>query len=222
MGIVVGAPILILALFGAVFKAPGSGVTAAAVAPIIVGLFVFFLTYLLTAISFLRERGSGTLERLYASPLTAAELITGYFIGFGVLAAIQTTVLIAAGYYFLDMDVGASLPTAYAITLLGAFTALGIGLFLSTLAENEFQVVQFVPIVLAPQAILGGVFVPVEKLPDYLRPVANALPVTYIIEGMKDITVRGGGLAEASGELVFLGAFALGSILLASYVVSRK
>ncbi|MBI4392876.1 MAG: ABC transporter permease [Euryarchaeota archaeon] len=222
LGIVIGAPILIFALFGAVFKAPDSGIQPRAVAPVMVGLFVFFLTYLLTAVSFLRERSAGTLERLYASPLSGSELIAGYFVSFGVLAAVQTTVLIGAGIGFLDMDVGEALPVAYLLTLLGAFTALGIGLFLSTLAENEFQVVQFVPVVLAPQAILGGVFVPIDRLPDYLRPVANAFPITYIIEGMKDITVRGGGFADATGELLVLSAFALGSVALTAAVVSRK
>lgn len=215
LGLVVGAPAFIIFLFGEVFDRPQ------AVAPILLGLFVFMLTYLLTAIGFLRERQSATLERVLVSPISRNGLVVGYVLGFGVLAAIQSAVLLGAGIYFLDVSFEHGVGLFFALELLGAFTALGIGILLSLFAKNEFQVMQFMPVVIAPQVILGGTFAPVESLPAYLEWPARAMPVTYLLQGMDYVVLDHGEPSDLWTAILALVAFTVLSIAVSGLVVRR-
>lgn len=215
LGLVLGVPIFIIFLFSEVFAEPQR------FAHIFVGLFVFILTYLLTAIGFLRERTAGTLQRVLAAPVSRNGLILGYIVGFGVLATVQTLVLVGATVFFMDVEFEQGIVAVLLVALLGALTALGIGIVLSLFAENEFQVQQFMPLVIAPQIILGEVFLPVEQLPWYLEYPAHAMPVTYIIRGMEYVVLGRGETDEfwiAIGALV---VFALLAICVASLVVRK-
>lgn len=215
LGLVLVVPVFIIFLFSEVFAAPQR------IAHILIGLFVFILTYLLTAIGFLRERTAGTLERVLAAPVSRNGLILGYVVGFGVLATVQTLVLVGATIVFMDVEFDRGIGAVLLVALLGALTALGIGIVLSLFAENEFQVQQFMPLVIAPQVILGEVFVPVEQLPWYLEYPARAMPVTYIIRGMEYVVLGRGSTGEFRTAILALVGFALLTILLASLVVRR-
>lgn len=215
LGLVLGAPVFIIFLFSEVLTRPQGA------AHILVGLFVFVLTYLLTAIGFLRERTAGTLERVLAAPISRNGLVLGYMLGFGVLATIQTGVLLAAAVYFLDVEFEHSVGLVLLVALLGAFTALGIGIVLSLFAENEFQVQQFMPVVIAPQIILGGTFIRVEELAWYLEYPARVMPVTYIIQGMEYVVLGTGDRAEFWTAVAALGGFTVLSIAVASAVVRK-
>lgn len=215
LAVVLGAPVFIIFLFSEVFAHPEG------VAHILIGLFVFFLTYLLTAIGFLRERTAGTLERVLAAPVSRNGLVLGYMLGFGVIATIQTVVLLGAVVFFLNVEFEHSVGLVLLVALLGAFTALGIGIVLSLFAENEFQVQQFMPLVIAPQAILGEVFVPVDHLPWYLEYPARAMPVTYIIRGMEYVVLGHGDPSDFRIAIAALTVFALLSIIIAGIVVRR-
>ncbi|MFB6267420.1 MAG: ABC transporter permease [Halodesulfurarchaeum sp.] len=215
LGLVVVAPAFLTWLLGEVFAQPEF------FAPALLGVFVFFLTYLLTAIGFLRERTAGTLERLLVSPISRNGLVVGYVIGFGYLAVIQSVVLMGAGVLFLDVEFEHGVLLFLAIELLGAFTALGIGIVLSLFAQNEFQVMQFIPVVISPQVILGGTFGPVEDLPTYLEIPARVMPVTYLIDGMEFVVLDEGTFGDFWIAVAVLGIWTVASVALASVVVRR-
>lgn len=215
LGLVVVIPAFIIYLLSEVFVAPEG------VSHIILGVFVFFLTYLLTAIGFLRERTNGTLERVLAAPVTRSGLVVGYVLGFGALAIVQSMVLLASGVLFLDVEFANGIALFVGLELLGALSALGIGIVLSLFAENEFQAIQFIPIVISPQVILGGTFRPVEELVWYLEYPARVMPVTYLIDGMGFVVLDRGepqDLYVAIGALV---AFAVATVVLAVVLVRR-
>lgn len=215
LALVVVVPVFITFLLGEVFERPEP------FAPAFLGVIVFFLTYLLTAVGFLRERTAGTLDRLLVSPISRHGLILGYVVGFGYLAVIQSLVLLGAGVVFLDVEFEHGVALFMLIEVLGAFTALGIGIVLSLFAQNEFQVLQFVPAVITPQVILGGTFTPVEELPTYLEYVARVMPVTYLIEGMEYVVFDEGTASAFWIGVAVLGAFTVFSIALAALVVRR-
>jgi len=171
---VVVVPAFVLYLLSEVFPRPEP------VAPIILPVVVFFLTYLLTAIGFLRERTAGTLERVFVDPVSRSGIVVGCVLGYRVLATVQSLVLLVGAIWFLDAGFEHCVALFVLVELLGALTALGIGIVLSLFAENEFQAIQFIPMAITPQVILGGTFLPVEKLPTCLERPARAMPVTYL------------------------------------------
>lgn len=215
LALVLVVPAFIIWLFSEVFPRTD------AVAPILLGVFVFFLTYLLTAVGFLRERTAGTLDRVLVAPVPRSGLVLGYVAGFGVLAAVQSVVLLAAGVYFLDVSFEHGVVLFVLVELLGALTALGLGILLSLFAETEFQAVQFIPVVISPQVILGGTFLPVEQLPWYLEYPARAMPVTYIIEAMTYVVNGRGTAGEFRAAFAALLAFGVAAIGVAGVVVRR-
>ncbi|MFB6082089.1 MAG: ABC transporter permease [Halanaeroarchaeum sp.] len=215
LALVVVVPVVLIFLLGEVFADPS------VFAPPLLGVFVFFLTYLLTAVGFLRERTAGTLERLLVAPISRSGLVVGYVIGFGYLAVVQSVVLLASGVYFLDVSFEHGMALFLLVELLGAFTAMGIGIVLSLFAKNEFQVLQFIPAVITPQVILGGTFTPVEDLPTYLAVLARVMPVTYLIDAMDYVVFDEGTPAAFQFALVVLAAFTVASIGLSAVVVRR-
>jgi ABC-2 type transport system permease protein len=170
----------------------------------------------LTGISFLRERVGGTLERLLATPVRRLEIVVGYSLGFGIFATIQValvlsfllgTVHIAAIGPLPEINLGLGVPIAgspllaFVITLLGALCAVNLGIFLSTFARTEFQIVQFIPLVIVPQGLLSGIFWPVDSLPELLRPIARLMPMTYGIDGLREVLIKGSDLATPAVQI---------------------
>lgn len=215
LALVVVVPVFITFLFGEVFENPEFA------APALLGVFVFLLTYVLTAVGFLRERTAGTLERLLVSPISRNGLVVGYVIGFGYLATIQSLVLLASGVLFLEVTFDNGLWLFFLVELLGAFTALGIGIVFSLFAQNEFQVMQFIPAIISPQVILGGAFVPVEDMPRYLEIAARLMPITYLIDGMQYVIFDDGTPEDFWVAVVVLFIFTVASIVASSIVVRR-
>ena len=215
LALVLVVPAFVLSLLGEVFPRPEP------VAPILLAVFVFFLTYILTAVGFLRERTAGTLDRVLVSPISRPGLVLGYVLGYGVLAALQAAVLLAAAVAFLGVEFENGVGLFVAVELLGALTALGIGVVLSLFAENEFQAIQFIPLVITPQVILGGTVREVAALPDYLAYPALVFPVTHLVDAMEYVVLdRGdpGDFAVAVAALVGLAAL---SVVLAVLGVRR-
>lgn len=191
-------------------------------APLLVGLFAFFLTFLLSAVSFLRERTSGTLERLLASPLKRAELVVGYLAGFSFFALIQAAVIIAFTVFVLNVRYTGNLGTVFLITAMLVIVSVSLGLLVSAFARNELQAVQFIPIVLIPQIFLSGLLTPVDQLPDLLRPVASLLPLTYANEALRAVMIKGYALGDPLilRDLAALAAF--GVVTIAGAVASIR
>ncbi len=210
-----------------------------AIAPVFLGYFAYFFVFILTGISFLRERLGGTLERLLATPVTRAEIVTGYSLGFGLFATLQVVLLTAfvllhwqvpalgpipAFVVGLDVPSAGSPILAFVLALALAVGAVSLGIFLSTFARTEFQILQFIPIVIVPQGLLGGIFWPIDRLPDLLRPIAQLLPLTYAVEGLRAVMIRGAGLDDpvVLRDLAVLFGVALLFVVLAARTIRRE
>jgi ABC-2 type transport system permease protein len=193
-----------------------------ALAPLFIGLFAFFFVFLLTAVAFLRERSQGTLERLMVSPLSRAELVLGYVTGFTLFALIQSVVILLFVVYVLRVHYLGNLPLVFLVTVTLTIAAVNLGIFLSAFARNELQVIQFIPLVLVPQALLGGLFFPVETLPIVLKQAAYVMPLTYANFALKDVMLRGQGLETIWPDLVFLVGFAAAMVVLAAISLRRQ
>jgi ABC-2 type transport system permease protein len=180
-----------------------------AMAPLLIGLFAFFFVYLLASVSFLRERSQGTIERVMISPLSRTELVLGYVCGFLVFAAMQSLVILLYVIYVLQVHYRGNLALLFLVTLTLTVGGVNMGIFASAFARNELQVVQFIPILLVPQILLGGLFFPVATLPPVLKQIALVLPVTYANYALKDVMLRGFGLGDIWPDLAALVAFAV-------------
>lgn len=165
-------------------------------APVLVAFFAFFFIFLLSAVSFLRERTSGTLERLMATPLRRGELVLGYLAGFGLFALLQAIVILLFTVFVLQVRYRGNLATIFIVEAVLVVGAVSLGLLVSAAARNELQAVQFVPIVLLPQVFLSGLLIPLDQLPDYLRPVSAVLPLTYANEALRSVMIKGYELAD--------------------------
>jgi ABC-2 type transport system permease protein len=189
-----------------------------------IGLLVFFLVYVVTSVSFLRERSLGTLERLMASPLRRAEIVVGYMLGFMVVALIQSVEVLLFGLTVLDLYNAGSIWLLFGIEVLLALGAVNLGIFLSTFARSEFEAVQFIPLAIVPQLLLSGLLVPVSSEPGWLQVVSNVLPLTYAVDALKEVMLRGADLASASVQLdlAVLAAFCVIVVGAASLTLRRE
>lgn len=210
-----------------------------AIAPVFLGYFAYFFVFILTGISFLRERLGGTLERLLATPVTRAEIVLGYSLGFGLFATLQVVLLTAfvllhwevpalgpvpAFVVGLDVPSAGSPILAFLLALVLAVGAVSLGIFLSTFARTEFQILQFIPIVIVPQGLLGGIFWPIDRLPELLQPIARLLPLTYAVEGLRAVMIRGAGLGDpvVLRDMAVLSGVALLFVVLAARTIRRE
>jgi len=165
-------------------------------APVLVAFFAFFFIFLLSAVSFLRERTSGTLERLMATPLRRGELVLGYLAGFSFFALLQAIVILLFTVFVLQVRYRGNLATIFIVEAVLVVGAVSLGLLVSAAARNELQAVQFVPLVLLPQVFLSGLLIPVDQLPEYLRPISAVLPLTYANEALRSVMIKGYELAD--------------------------
>jgi ABC-2 type transport system permease protein len=191
-------------------------------APVLIGFFAFFLIFLLTCVSFLRERTLGTMERLAASPVTRGEVVVGYMLGFGLFALVQSAIIVLFTAYVLQVHYSGNLAWVFLVTLILAIGAVNLGIFLSSFARTELQAVQFIPLVIVPQGLLSGLLWPVKAMPDWLQVVARALPLTYANEALTNIMIRGKGLAETALQIGVLLLFAALMVVLASLTLRRE
>mgnify|MGYP001195873821 FL=1 len=191
-------------------------------APVIIGFFVFFFVFLLTSVSFLRERSEGSIERLIVSPLGRGEIVLGYMLGFTLFAALQGAVTVLFAVYALRIHYVGNLGLVFLFTLLLTLGAVNLGIFLSTFARTELQVVQFIPLVIVPQALLSGILWPIDSLPEPLQWLAHALPLTYAAEALRGVMIRGDGLAALWVNLAVLAGFAVLMIVLGTSTLRRE
>ncbi|HYL44721.1 MAG TPA: ABC transporter permease [Ktedonobacteraceae bacterium] len=191
-------------------------------APVFIGLFSFFFVFLLTSVAFLRERSQGTIERVMVSPLTRTEMVMGYVCGFVLFAFVQSLVILLFVVFALKVHYSGNLALVFLVSVLLTVGSVNLGIFLSTFAHNEFQVVQFIPLVFGVQVFLSGVFWPVAQLPKLLQPVAYILPLTYANDALRSVMLKNAGLTDIGWQLLALLAFALLMVLLSSLVTRRQ
>jgi ABC-2 type transport system permease protein len=177
-----------------------------------IGLIVFFLVFVVTIVSFLNERSQGTLERLMASPLRRGEIVLGYMIGFTVLALVQAVEVLVFCLAVLKVHNQGNVLLIFGIEALMAIVAVNLGIFLSMFARTEFQAVQFIPLVVVPQVLLSGILFPVTSEPGPLQAVSNVLPLTYAVNALRDVMLKGADLTWTSLQIdigVVLGVIVL-------------
>jgi ABC-2 type transport system permease protein len=181
--------------------------------PVLLGFFVFFFVFLIAGVSFLRERTTGTLERLLASPLKKWEIVIGYVIGFGLFAMVQATIIAAYSIYVLGMLMEGAFIYVLLITVLLSLTALTLGILLSAFANNELQMMQFIPIAVIPQIFFSGLF-NLETISEWLRWITPFTPLYYAANALRNVMVRGLGWDIIYQDLLVLLGFSLLFILL--------
>lgn len=158
--------------------------------PILIGFFVFFFTFLISGIGLLKERTSGTLERLLSSPIKRSHIIYGYIMGYGIFSVIQTFVVVMYAIYELNIAVEGSIWLVLATTVLTALVALTFGILLSTFASSEFQMIQFIPLVIVPQVLFAGL-IPISSMNIGLQYFAHLMPLFYTGQAMQDVMIKG-------------------------------
>jgi ABC-2 type transport system permease protein len=166
-----------------------------------IGLVVFFLVFVVTIVSFLNERSQGTLERLMASPLRRGEIVVGYMLGFTVLALIQSVEVLIFSLAVLKVHNSGNVALIFGLEALMAIAAVNLGIFLSMFARTEFQAVQFIPLVIVPQFLLSGILFSVNSEPRPLQVLSDVLPLTYAVNGLRDVMIKGADLTWGSLQL---------------------
>jgi ABC-2 type transport system permease protein len=159
-----------------------------AVGSILVCLFPFLVMFLVTSIATLRERTSGTLERLLTMPLGKLDLLLGYAIAFGLVALVQAGIAVGVAVGLLGLDLAGDLWLLLVIAVADALLGVALGLFVSAFARTEFQAVQFMPVVVLPQFLLGGFLLPRDQMPDILHGISTVLPLSYAIDAARAVT----------------------------------
>ncbi|WP_243385253.1 ABC transporter permease [Bacillus kexueae] len=190
------------------------------IGPVLIGVFIFFFVFLIAGVSFLRERTSGTLERLMATPIRRHELVFGYIFGFGLFTTLQVTLIAAFAVGVLDMMLEGSFWYVLLISLLLAMSALTLGTLLSAFANNELQMIQFIPLVIIPQIFFSGLF-PLDAMANWLASISIIMPLTYGAEALREIMIRGNGFIDIQTEIFVLLGFSLLFTLLNIIVLKR-
>jgi ABC-2 type transport system permease protein len=191
-------------------------------APAVLATLILFFGFIITGISFLRERTQGTLERLLVSPVSRMDIVTGYLLGLLLFALIQTLIMFFYMVYVIDVNYHGDLWQILVFQLLMGINAVCLGTFFSAFARNEFQMLQFIPLIIVPQIFLCGLFIPISQLPNYLEWIARFLPLTYGVEGIKALMLEGKDLVNIGKDIGILAAYAVGLSILASLTLRRS
>lgn len=192
VSLIVITPVLLLTLLYFMFEAQPQ--TFQRVALIMLGIFPFVVMFLLTSIAVLRERSSGTLERLFTTPAGKLDLLFGYGLAFGLAATGQATVTSAFAYWVLGLETAGSMVLVILIATANAVLGVALGLLCSAFARTEFQAVQFMPAVVLPQFLLCGLFVPRDQMAGWLEALSRVMPMSYSVDALVEV----GAHAEAT------------------------
>ncbi|MFY9713088.1 MAG: ABC transporter permease [Microbacterium sp.] len=187
----------------------------------ILALFPFIVMFLITSITTLRERRSGTLERLMTTPLGKADFILGYALAFGLMAMLQAVVTVSFAVGVCGLVVDGPLWQLGLVAVIDALLGTALGLLASAFAQTEFQAVQFMPLLVFPQIILGGLFMPRDQMPEVLYAISDWLPLSYAIDAVNAVAAGEEGWDVFQPLLVVM-AFAAGALVLASLTLRRR
>ncbi|MCT8139302.1 ABC transporter permease [Anaerobacillus sp. CMMVII] len=190
------------------------------IGPFLIGFFVFFFVFIIAGVSFLRERTSGTLEKLLSTPLRRWEIVIGYVCGFGIFTTIQTAIIVFFSIKVLGMMMEGSIWAVMLITLTLSITALTLGTLLSAFARNELQMIQFIPIVIVPQFFFSGLL-NLETMSPWLTHLSKIMPLSYGGEAMRDVMIRGKGLTEITSNLLVLILFSVGFMVFNNFALKK-
>jgi ABC-2 type transport system permease protein len=225
MALIIVIPLVLLTLLWWMFQdvpvLPGKPTPFDSVGPGIMGLFPLILMFLITSVTTLRERQGGTMERLMASPAGRADIVLGYALAFGLLAAVQGALVVAYSVWVLGLSFQGPVWALMLIIVLDAILGTALGLAASSLARTEFQALQMMPAVILPQLLLAGIAIERSKMPHVLYWISDALPLSYAIDAIHYLSTH----ASASGiwsQVLTLCAFIVGALVLGIATLRRR
>jgi ABC-2 type transport system permease protein len=178
------------------------------IVPILMGFFVFFFVFLISGMALLKERTTGTLDRLLATPVRRGEIVLGYMMSYGILALIQTVIIVLCTVGFMGVEITGTLGAVMVINFLLALVALAFGILMSTMAQSEFQMMQFIPVIVIPQVFFSGI-VPLDSLANWVKDISYILPLTYAGNAMTQIIMYGTKLTSLGLDIGVLLLFLL-------------
>ena len=189
--------------------------------PGLLALFPFTVMFLVTSVTTLRERSSGTLERLLSMPMGKLDFLLGYALAFGAIAAVQAALAVGVSIGLLGLDVNGPAWLLGVVAIADAVLGTALGLFVSAFAATEFQAVQFMPLVVIPQILLCGLFVPRDAMPGVLEAISNVLPLSYALDAMQEL-VGAGDESEVWRNVAVVLGFALAGLALGAATLRRR
>ena len=190
--------------------------------PGIIAFVVYLLATVLTLVTFVGERTSGTLDRLLATPLRESEVVTGYAVAFGVIGVIQAALLLVIAVLVFNITIVGNVFLAFGVTALLAVVCQSLGILLSSFARRESQAVQFIPFFVLPAFLLSGIFWPLEAVPSWLRPVSYLIPVSYVVKANRAVMLKGWGMGKVWPHILVLSAFMTGFLAITTVMLKRR
>ena len=174
--------------------------------PILMGFFVFFFVFLISGMALLKERTTGTLDRLLATPVKRSDIVYGYMLAYSLIAALQTVVIVLSTIWLLDLEVLGNIGDVIIVNILFALVALAFGLLLSTLAKSEFQMMQFIPLIITPQLFFSGI-IPLDSMTGWVQSIGKVLPLYYAGNALSKIVLNGTSIVYLGNDLLVLSLF---------------
>lgn len=198
---------------------PGDGFSR--LGPALLALIPFIIMFLVTSVTTLRERTSGTLERLLAMPMGKLDFLLGYAIAFGLLAAVQSALAVGVCVWLLDLTIVGSVWMLMVVAVVDALLGTALGLFVSAFARTEFQAVQFMPALVIPQILLCGLFVPRDALPRVLEVISDVLPLSYAVDAMQAVATSS-ETGEVWQDIAVVAAYVVAGLGLGALTLRRQ
>ena len=219
LAMLIAVPCVLIGLLAWIFN--GTPVFDKIGAPLL-GVFPFVVMFLITSVATLRERSSGTLERLLSTPLGKGDFLGGYALAFGLLAVVQALVATGFAIWVCGLAVAGPGSLLVVVAVVDAVLGTATGLFVSAFARTEFQAVQFMPAFVLPQFLLCGLLVPRNGLPRVLELLSDVLPLSYAVDAMRTLTTQVDAAGDVGRDVAIVAAFALGAIALGSLTLRRR
>jgi|SRR3954469_4671889 ABC-2 type transport system permease protein len=220
-------PCVVLTLLWWMFSDTGGGIGFDSLGPPLLALIPFIIMFLVTSVTTLRERSSGTLERLLAMPTGKGDFLGGYALAFGIVAAVQSLLAVALSVWVFDLDVTGPGWMLVVVAVADAVLGTALGLFVSAFARTEFQAVQFMPVLVIPQILLCGLFIARDAMPTVLEAISNVLPLSYAVDAMTAVsTTTGSGFGgvdpDVWWDLLVVVGFTVAGLALGAATLRRR
>ncbi|WP_336793885.1 ABC transporter permease [Gordonia malaquae] len=226
IALVLVVPILLMTLLYFMYsgqsRPPGAPDPFQRVGVVMLGILPFVTMFLITSIAMLRERRSGTLERLLTTPIGKLDLLGGYGVAFSVVAAVQAVLASAVAFGLLGLEAEGSVAWVIVIAMLDAMLGVALGLLCSAFAQTEFQAVQFLPVVVIPQLFLCGLFVPRDQLPGWMEALSDVMPLTYAVQALQEVASHPTATALMWRDMGIVAACIVVALSLAAATLRRR
>lgn len=220
LALVLFMPTILITILHFVFE--GNSLLFDNVAPLLLGIIPFTLMFIVTSVAMLRERTSGTLERLLTSPASKLDIMIGYALAFAVLALVQAAIATMVTLTFLGVEINGVPANLLVIAMLAGVLGMAFGLLFSAFAKNEFQAVQFMPAFVLPQFLTCGLFIPREQMAQPLQYFSDTMPLTYIVEALLEVRRSAGWTADLSLNAAIVGVFIVIALVLGAVSLRSK